>query len=198
MITTGFSTLADTDFNIDDVLEYGKKQVSIYIARYASSLPFEQRDEIQQDAYVRILQAYDDIDFSRGWKTYIQRHCFGAVLDYIRSSSGFGESDLPRRDPDTGDELPEKKPWRLRKRLSNIFKNEGSEENEIAVDQVLGDHGIHEVHALFKNTQPRWELISRMAGQDNDIHLVGKLLLGFTQTEVSGVFRVSSERLAQR
>lgn len=190
--------------SLEEVLEYAAKQASIYVRKSASSLPPEQRDEIEQDALLRCLEAYDRLDSTRGWKSYIQRHCWGAALDYIRSSAGFEESELPRtvKDPVTGEviDLPEKKPWRLKSRLANdgISTTRDSDHGDVSVDQTLGSHGVHDIHHLFENTEPRWELIARMASQDSDIHLVGKLRLGFTQTELSGLFKVSRERLTQR
>lgn len=185
--------------SLEEFLQYAQDQIKIYINRNGSSLPFEQREEVEQDAFVRVLEAYSRLDNDKGWKSFIQLHCRGAVFDYIRSSSGFGESDLPKKikDPITGEmiEEPDKKPWRLKERVSNVQTIDDADQE---VDQTLGAHGVYDVHDLFKETNPRWELIARMASQDNDIHLVGKLLLGFSQTELSGLFRVSRERITQR
>lgn len=204
---------------INEVIEYTQKQIKIYIGKHGSGLPDEQKDEVEQDAYVRILDAYDRIDFEGSWKSFVQQHCRGAVFDYIRRSSGFEESELTRKEQDSitcddcgnvtrrtikfqcsecgsknGNEFEEKKPWRIKNRVSNL-SDDGS---DFGIDNVLGANGIHDVHFLMKKTQPRWDLIARMASQDNDIHLVGKLLLGFSQTELSGLFRVTRERLTQR
>jgi len=184
--------VADEKPSIDEVLKYATKQVSIYIGKLASSLPFEQREEISQAAMLRILEAYKRIDGSKGWKSFVQRHCSGAVLDYIRWGVGFEEMTLKSKKED---EEPEIKPWRLKSRLQLIKK---TNDDELSIDATVGLFGIHELQPEIGGYRPRWELIARMSSQDVDIHLVAKLLLGFTQTELSSMFKVSRERLTQR
>lgn len=177
---------------IEEVLEYAARQSSIYIGKIASTLPSEQREEISQAALLRILEAYERLDPEKGWKSFVQRHCAGAVLDYIRWGTGFEEVTLKKS---SEDDPTEKKPWKLKNRLV-IMEQNGDDEKSI--DATLGLVGIHECQPDIEDYRPNWPLIARMASQDVDIHLVAKLLLGFTQTELSGMFKVSRERLTQR
>lgn len=177
--------------SVDDVLKYATKQISIYNGKLASSLPAEQREEISQIALLRVFEAYGRIDFSKPWRSFVQRHCSGAILDYLRYGVGFEEVTLKKPNEDT---LPVKKPWRLKKRLQIIDQNN----IDATLDSTLGLFGIHNTQPDIEGYRPKWDLIARMAGQDVDIHLVAKLLLGFTQTELSSIFKVSRERLTQR
>ena len=184
--------MTDTDKpSIEEVLKYATKQIGIYIGKIASTLPHEQRDEASQNALLRVLEAYKRIDASKGWKSFVQRHCSGAILDYIRWGTGFEEVTL--RKP-TDDDNIHKKPWRLKTRLQIVQEHEG----EISLDSTLGFVGIFETQPDIEDYKPNWALIARMASQDVDIHLVAKLMLGFTQTELSSMFKVSRERLTQR
>lgn len=176
---------------LDEVVEYATKQISIYVGKIASSLPLEQREEAGQTAMLRVLEAYERIDGSKGWKSFVQRHCSGAILDYIRWGTGFEESTLKKPDEDAE---PEKKPWRLKSRLQIVTDHDG----EISLDSTLGFVGVSKTQPDIDGYRPNWDLIARMATQDVDIHLVAKLLLGFTQTELSSMFKVSRERLTQR
>ena len=180
--------------SIEEVLEYAKKQISIYIGKIASSLPHEQREEISQTALLRVFEAYERIDASKGWKSFVQRHCSGAILDYIRWGVGFEEVTLKKP---SDDDAPEKKPWRLKNRVIIDNKTDNSD-SEISLDSTLGFLGVHNSQPDVADYRPNWDLIARMASQDVDVHLVAKLLLGFTQTELSSMFKVSRERLTQR
>lgn len=178
--------------SIEEVVKYATKQISIYIGKIASHLPFEQKDEIEQIAMVRVLEAYKRLDPDKGWKSFIQRHCSGATLDYLRWGTGFEEVTLKKS---SEDDPPEKKPWRLKSRIKVVDK---ASDGEISLDVTLGMSGIFETQPDLEDYRPNWPLIARMSSQDVDIHLVAKLLLGFTQTELSSMFKVSRERLTQR
>lgn len=157
------------------------------IAKIASSIPEEQKDEIKQDARLRVWKAYDRIDPEKGWKSFVQRHCQGAVLDYLRWGKGFTESHLAEPEE-------ELKPWRLKQRL-NFINDEGQ---KATVDEMLAFLGHYEEQDDPMDESPNWDLIARMASQDQDIHLVAKLMIGFTHEEVSEMWKVSRERITQK
>jgi len=187
--------------SIETVLEYADRQVKISIENIARKHPREQKDEMSQNAMLRVIEKYDGIDVEKGWKSYIQRHCSGAVLDYIRCGHGFEEQTLtprPKKDENGNVIEPvEKKPWRLKKRVNPYWQTHDSLE-ELDVDEIAGKFGVYNKAIDLTEFKPKWQLLARMASQDVDIHLVAKLLLGFTQTELSSMFMVSRERLTQR
>ena len=191
--------------SLEDVIKYARKQLQIYTAKFASNLPFEQKEEISQSGLLRVIEKYDGLDPAKGWKSYVQRHCSGAVLDYIRWGVGFKEQTLtPSQKKNEDGELieppEEKKPWRLRKRITPESRNRnGSDVDfENCLESILGFNNKFHAPVDLSEFRPHWELLARMASQDVDIHLVSKLLLGFTQTELASMFRVSRERLTQR
>lgn len=209
---------------IEEVVAYAQKNVEIYIRDKASDLPREQKDEIRQDAFLRVVKAYENLDPEQGWKRFVQMHCAGAVLDYTRWGNGFQETNKSLREPDANDEQafgsdtqsqtnvsdsvkaeeedaePEneaqpRKSWRLRYRVTHVSEDDTT----LDVEQVAGFYGVFaKMPSIDKRVRPRWELISRMANVDDDVHLIAKLLLGFTQTELGPMFGVSRERIGQR
>jgi len=192
--------------SLEDVVEYAQIQMKFYTKKFAANLPLEQREEIIQSGLLRIIEKYENLDFEKGWKSYIQRHCSGAVLDYIRWGAGFEEQTLPPKikKDENGEviEPPEdKKYWRLKQRVDhNMIQSMGSGGDQIqhTFEGILGHYGHFHSAIDLTDYRPNWELLARMASQDVDIHLVAKLLLGFTQTELASMFRVSRERLTQR
>jgi hypothetical protein len=190
----------------EECLAYAKNQVAYYIKRHASSLPREQRQEIIQNCFVRVLDAYVRIDASRGWKSFIQNHARGSVLDYLAAGEGFEEAILMTANGgDEGGSGNTGRPDRLRFRISTEMKpgvegsalGRGGGAADDSIDALLGKLGIFAdgEEVVFN---PNWPLLSRMAAIDRDIHLLAKILMGCTQAELAESFGVSRERLSQR
>jgi len=117
-------------------------------------------------------------------------------LDYIRWGRGFQESTLIKKD-ETGADIEEVKPWRLRQRITYIG-SESPDGDLRSFEDVLGSLGQFTHPVDLTNETPDWSLIARMSSQDQDIHLVAKLMLGFTHEEVADIWHVSRERITQR
>lgn len=178
----------------EEVYKYASKQLDVQINKIASTLPAEQKDEVRQEASIRVWQAYQKIEPDKGWRSFIQLHVRGAILDYIRWGKGFEESELVKKAVDPDEEAEPIKPWRLRRRVSQTTEPD----NERTFDDFLGILGLSCVMDDPFAERPNWDLISRMSSQDQDIHLVAKLMIGFTHEEVAKMWRVSRERITQR
>lgn len=182
-------TTARPDFN--EVYAYAKKSVDHFIRKHAFKIPNELKEEIVQNAMMRVWEAYKKLDAERGWKSFIQLHCRGAVLDFIKMGSfedGFTGTSEPG-DLQTRVEI-----------ASN--ENKGSLLN---VDDTAALFGIFaKTDATEGDITPNWNLLNRMAGKDEGLAIVSKVLLGFSQediacqmsTDIGG--SVSRERVSQR
>lgn len=185
-----------------EVYEYAQKQVEIYLHKHGSDLPYEQKDEVRQNALMRAWVAYQGLDPERGWKSFIQQHCHGAVLDYIRDGRGFEESgwetkkDDDELDPDTGLKVGEKWPDRIKHRFE-VY--DADTETVLDVEEVAGLNGVFFdcIDADRSQMNPRWPLVARLASLNERTHLVAMTLLGYSQTELAATFGCSRERLSQ-
>jgi DNA-directed RNA polymerase specialized sigma24 family protein len=88
---------------------------------------------------------------------------------------------------------------KFRQRLFQRVSIVSSEDGEaLDVEDVCGIFGVH-IEAEGSTTfKPRWDLVARMAAVDPEIHLVAKILRGFTQTDLAPGFEVTREMLSQR
>lgn len=77
--------------SFEEVSKYAKGNIRKFIRDLVSDLPFEQQEEIEQEAMLRVFRAYQELDAARGWKSFIYTHCKGAVKDYQKSGAGFSE-----------------------------------------------------------------------------------------------------------
>jgi DNA-directed RNA polymerase specialized sigma24 family protein len=196
---------------LDTVLAYAQDQVNHYLGKHGRDLPHEQKEEVEQIAMTRVIEAYPRIDPTRGWKSFIQWHASGAVLDYIRDGRGFEESGWDEKDPDAADaetgaapdaapiEPQQQKRPVLRHRVSEVGGRGGEGDALVNVEDIAAIYGVAIAadgdDALI---QPNWDLVARLARADEDVHLIAKLLMGCTQTELQEDFGVSRERLHQR
>jgi len=216
----------------DQVSDYFDRQIEFYLGKHGADLPFEQKDEVRQrgrlrviEAFPKIVEAYDAWESAASidkpaWKSFVQTHCRGAVLDYIRDGAGFEESYL--EDDEAEDEAENAAPIleneltaedaepevaavtdvgvkrrprpRLKYRMSPIDQEQ---DHPLDVEEVVALYGEppDEIASIIK---PRWDLVARLARHRPDIHLVAKILMGFTQAHESENFNVSRERLSQR
>lgn len=208
--------------DINEVLLYAGKQVDKYLKDHAAHLPREQKEEVRQEALLRVANAYPNLDPSRGWKSFVQNHARGGVLDYLRDGTGFKETrwvdpvDEEEMDSveseDADDELEAdgeagtsvrgqpiaarpKFKQRLNQRVSIVSTDDG---RTLDVGEVAGIYGVHNAAEEASIWPVRWDLVARMAAVDPEIHLIAKILRGFSQTELAPGFKVTREMLSQR
>jgi RNA polymerase sigma factor (sigma-70 family) len=210
--------------SVEEVLAYAAKQADKFLKDHATHLPPEQKEEIRQEALIRVANAYTDLDPERGWKSFVQNHSRGAVLDYLRDGTGFKESkwdDYAQAEAATAEqdeaeesdtapdalESPTIKACgttprgarRFRQRLNHRVSVVNSDDGHpLDVEEVAGIYGIHSAMEESDLFRPNWDLVARMAAVDPEIHLVAKILRGFTQTELAPGFAVTREMLSQR
>jgi len=84
---------------------------------------------------------------------------------------------------------------RLNRRASVVS---AEDDQALDVEEIAGLHGIHSEAEESSFVNPKWDLIARMAAVDPEIHLIAKILRGFTQTELAKGFEVTREMLSQR
>lgn len=172
---------------IEVVLAYAKKSVAHFTYQRARHLPDELKEEIEQDAFKRVWESYQDLDPARGWKTFIQRHCFGAVMDYIKGGHGSAESELGMN------------------QLHIIDKDDG---DTMSVEDTVAVFGVFQTSFLEQyRPKQKWDLINRMIYKDENLHIVAKVLCGYSQEQISEQIAlaehpdgtdISRERVSQR
>ena len=168
----------------------------MFISKKAPDLPQEQKDEIEQVAYLRILKRFEDIEADRGWKSFVHNHCRGAVLDYLRFGDGFQEQRWTiAKTEQTGS----KNITKIRDRIS--FYNDDEDEDS-DMDAVLGRHGVTSDNSTSNEVEKgevviNWDLVSRMATIDSHIHIFAKYLRGFQLEELAAIFNFSKARIGQ-
>jgi len=173
----------------EEVLRYAKPQVLKFIHQLAGDLPHEQKEEIEQTAYVRLLEAYAELDAAAGWKSYVYNHCRGAVLDYLKFGKGFQEDKWSIAKQE---EHGSRHVGKIRERVSM----QGPEDSEIDIDAVLG---MHRVFTEIDQDSPtiQWTLLARMASTDPALHAFLKWLRGFQIEELGPILGISRARVGQ-
>ncbi len=173
--------------SIDEVLQYTKSNVRKIISDKASMLPKEQREEIEQEAYFRIIKKYPEIE-PEGWKSLVYNHCRGAVLDYIKQGTGFEEDRKSLQNNDIEGASPGK--------IFDRMSMQNSDNEDLSVDQIVGQQGIFNQFDMDK-VEINWELVSRLASQDECLHAFAKSLRGITLDQIAPVFGVKIARAGQ-
>jgi len=153
---------------IEEVLAKAETYLDYSINKYASQLSWELKEDIKQTGFVRVLEAYQRLDADGGWKAFIQTHCNGAVLDYIKKACRKKESIEMDEQRDEIDE--------------SVLLNCG----------ILYD-SKDEVKLYIK-----WELVARMASKDDRVLLVAKFILGHTVSDIARSSKMSRERISQK
>jgi RNA polymerase sigma factor (sigma-70 family) len=195
---------------IEEILKYAKPIVKKFIGQHAADSPREHKEEIEQCAYVRLIEAYDRIDAEKGWKSFVYTHSMGTVMDYLKSGRGFMEQkwslqDKPEEENDDEAELADTDQAeipagaatshrlpRMRQRVYLV----SPDGEDMAIDQVLGQCGIFNQLDIEKlNIQ--WRLVAKLASQDDRLHAFAKWLLGFNLEEIGQVFGLSRGRVGQ-
>lgn len=175
--------------SIEEVLKYAKPQIFKFIAQYAKDVPAEHREEMEQCAYIRLVEAYDGLEADSGWKSYVYNHCRGAVLDYLKFGHGFHEQRWSLAKPE---EVDSKFVSKIRDRLALVDQEDG----EVDVDFVLGAHGVFS-EMDSNRSKIRWDLVARMASQDECIHALAKFLLDYGALEMAPAFDKCRSRIGQ-
>lgn len=149
----------------NEVIAKASEYLDYSIRKYASTLSNEDKEDIKQIGFERVLHAYDRIDEERdSWKSFIQNHCNGAVLDYLKS---------PKNKMKTA---------------------EFDEFNMIQADELI-DFGIFYNSAQEKKLKVNWDLVSRMASKDDRILLVARFILGYTISDIAQNSQISRESI---
>lgn len=183
---------------LDEIIGYAGRCIEVYINKCAQNLPEEQKDEMRQNAYLRICEAYTRLDAEKGWKAFVQQHCRGAVLDYIRHGQGFEESaqSLSKSEQEQ-EQAAERRFTDTLKIRVNPMNEDG--DSFMSIEEIAGLFGVHaDQEEERPRMHPNWRLLARMASADEKIHLVAKVLLGFKKPDLARQFGVSRERLCQR
>lgn len=163
--------------------------VDHFVKKKAYDCPDEHKEEMKQEAFVRILNSYEKLDGARGWKSFVFNHCRGAVMDYKKFGKGFAEAR-----------------WSLQKtakKRNSSFKihsridfDRDNEDQNIDFDTILLNAGyFYTIEEDFVNIN--WKLVSCMAAQDEIIHVFAKYIRGFKINELGIFFNLSRARICQ-
>lgn len=171
------------------VLKYAKPIIYDFINKYGADIPDEHKEEIEGDAYVRLLEAYPRLDKELGWKSFTYNHCRGAVLDYLKFGKGTQENKWSIR-------KEEDHKSRSRNKIKERVFLESSDGEEYDLDQVIGEAGLFS-EINIKEVNINWDLVARMSSCDESIHATAKWLRGFKIDEISRGFGVSRSKVAQ-
>lgn len=174
--------------SLDEVLLYAKPMVWQWIAKLAQKIPKEQQDEIEQEAYVRLVKKYPEIQ-AQGWKSLVYNHCRGAVLDYLKHGKGFEEDSWSLQKPE---EVGQVHAGKMHSRISLL----NSDDEDVSIDQVAGQNGVFDGFDMDK-IEINWELLARLASKDKCIHAFALHLRGVTLDQMAPVLGVEIARAGQ-
>lgn len=177
--------------SIEEVLKYAKPIIRKFIGEKAKDLPHEQREEIEQTANLRILQAYDRLDPDAGWRSFVYNHARGAVLDYQKFGCGFEEAAWSLAQEE---EVGSRSLLKLRDRVPLVATNgEDAQIEDIAAREGVSlSFGDEELQIRIN-----WELVARLASTDIELHVFAKYLKGYSIEEMAPVFGLSRARVGQ-
>lgn len=176
--------------SLEEVIKYATPQVRLFIGKVATDLPWEQREEIEQEAYLRLIEAYENLDPEKGWKSFVYNHCRGTVLDYIKFGRGFHEQRWSIAKEETHGS---KHVTKIRERVFMVSSEDG---DDLDLDQVLGSNGVFK-SLKEKPVSIRWDLVARMSSQDECLHVFAKHLRGIGIDEMVPVFNLCRARIGQ-
>lgn len=169
----------------EEVLKFAYERIKKHINKWAWNKPLEQQEEASQEAVLKVLEAYERLDEDKcsRWKAFIDLRCRGAVIDYFKLGQGY---------------LEDRKGKETRNNITSRVSNTDLDGNDIDIYQVS------EVFELLRGSDPgedieiNWDLVARMASVDSAIHLLAKLLLGFSMDELEVFFKCPKEHLSRR
>lgn len=174
--------------SMTEVYAYARPLVFKWIHHYAGDAPDEHKEEMEQQAYLRLVKRYPELDPEQGWKSFVYNHTRGAVLDYLRLGKGFKEDKWSLTS------VPD--PARTPKLTQRVLPRFDHEDQTNDVDQTLGTNGVF---ALLEHDQVymRWELLAKMASKDENLKAFLKLLLGYSIEEMAPHFNKCRTRVSQ-
>lgn len=168
--------------SLEDVLKFAEEKIKNHIFKNARNLPKEQQEEAHQEALVRVLEAYERLDGEQ-WKSFIDLHCRGGVVDYIKLGKGHME---------------DRKGKGNRANITSRLSNLDMDMEKVDVETIAALHGVFSEEDFMDTQDIKWDLVAKMAGVDSAIHLLAKLILGFNMDELSEFFKCSKETLSRR
>lgn len=174
---------------VTEVIRYATPIIRQFIKKYARDLPHEHKEEIEQEAYVRILEAYENLDPTGGWKSFVYNHSRGTVLDWLKFGKGFQENKWSLRKLETTVSRNRNK---LHERVSLVSKDGTA----IKIDDVAANNGIFS-EIKIPDLEINWNLVARMSFADDAIHAFAKQLRGFEADEIATVLGVTKFRVGQ-
>jgi hypothetical protein len=165
--------------SLDQVIKYATPLIKKFIGECASNLPEEQREEILQEAYLRIVSAYAELDPTKGWKSFVWNHSRGSVFDYLKFGKGFHEQRWSLQKEETHNSPNVHK---IKDRIQVVT----NEDEDQSIDQTLGQFGVFAKGE--SDIQINWDLVARMASIDDALHAFAMMLLDFSQEEIAPKF----------
>jgi RNA polymerase sigma factor (sigma-70 family) len=175
--------------SIQEVLAYAKPIVAKFIGQFAADAPFEQKEEMQQNAALRVIEAYPQLDANAGWKSFVYNHSRGAVLDYLKFGKGFAEE---RWSIAKEEEHGSRNVSKMRTRESYT----SADNSDIDLEQVLGANGVY-MQPGQERSEIRWDLLARLASSDESLLAFLKWLRGFSIDEIGVILGLSRARSGQ-
>lgn len=176
--------------SFEEIIKYAKPIIMKFIGEFAADLPSEQKEEIQQDVFLRLAKFYDLIDADKGWKSYVFNHARGGVLDYIKFGKGFQEGKWSLQKSEDPEEA------RFPHKIFSRIPNTDETGEVVGVEKILGFRKVHsnidEDRIIIK-----WELLARMARSDEELHAFAKHLRGIGIEEMAPVFGLCRARVGQ-
>ena len=161
----------------EEICNYARPILKKYIGKKYRHIPEEQREEMEQEGYLRILNAYDIIRPTE-WKSFIYTHCNGAVQDYDKFGKGFEEQRWSIAKTEEHEAVHVNK---IRHRVEIPTDEDG---NDAEFDQVLGFNGVFAELDVF-GLKIKWDLAARLASNDIELLCFLKLLREFTVEEIA-------------
>lgn len=175
--------------SLPEVLHYTRRVfLKIIGKRSLRGLPQEQKDEMLQDAYCRIIEKYPEFNSEKSWKALVFAHARGAILDYAKSGGGFEEQRWSIQKPE---EVGNTHVGKLSQRLS--LQNVEGEESD--VDEVAGRNGVF--FELLDKVQINWSLLARLSYTDKELRVFAWYLRGHTYEAIGDALLCGAARVGQ-
>jgi len=174
---------------VKHVLEYAKPILNDLAGQFANKICAEQFEEIRQDAFLRLWRKYPRIEADKGWRSLVYNHCRGAVLDYLKHGKGFQEERWSIQKPE---EVGDVHVGKLQSRVP-LTSSDGE---DICIDQIVGQNGIFD-ELNVDRIEIDWDLVAKLASQDECLHAFAKNLRGVTLEKIAPVFGIEIARAGQ-
>lgn len=169
--------------SIDEFLAYAEEQIRYHVRHNGKNLNEEQIEEVEQDARLRIFKAFSKLDSEKGWKAFIQRHCFGAVCDYYRRGRGFQDWKWALLSKKQGDgEMLHAREYGP--------QGEENQHIESILNYQAGDHSDN-FELLKTDMAIDWELLSRLCRKSKSLHMfILKVVMDVSEYKIAAAFGI--------